>query len=57
MPSEYAKAYENIEPSVVRVISYVKKSRLKEDKECRGRKARPSPSPWARHQAATSPKR
>jgi S1-C subfamily serine protease len=31
MPSEYAKAYENIRPSVVRVISYVKKSRLKED--------------------------
>ena len=30
MPSEYARAYENIQPSVVRVISYVKKSRLKE---------------------------
>ena len=33
LPSEYAKAYEKIEPSVVRVISYVKKSRLKDDKE------------------------
>src|SRR5512133_1045786 len=33
LPSEYAKAYEKIEPSVVRVISYVKKSRLKSDKE------------------------
>lgn len=33
LPSEYAKAYEKIEPSVVRVISYVKKSRLKNDKE------------------------
>ena len=33
MPSEYARAYENIRPSVVRVISYVKKSRLKDDKE------------------------
>src|SRR3990167_5220372 len=31
LPSEYAKAYENILPSVVRVMSYVKKSRLKED--------------------------
>jgi S1-C subfamily serine protease len=31
MPSEYAKAYENILPSVVRVVSYVKKSRLKEE--------------------------
>jgi anti-sigma factor RsiW len=28
LPSEYAKAYENILPSVVRVVSYVKKSRL-----------------------------
>jgi S1-C subfamily serine protease len=31
LPSEYAKAYDNIFPSVVRVVSYVKKSRLKED--------------------------
>ncbi|TWO72359.1 trypsin-like serine protease [Caenimonas sedimenti] len=31
MPSEYARAYDNIRPSVVRVISYVKKSRLKEE--------------------------
>ena len=31
MPSEYARAYENIRPSVVRVVSYVKKSRLKEE--------------------------
>lgn len=31
LPSEYARAYENIRPSVVRVISYVKKSRLKEE--------------------------
>jgi S1-C subfamily serine protease len=31
LPSEYAKAYENIAPSVVRVVSYVKKSRLKEE--------------------------
>jgi S1-C subfamily serine protease len=29
LPSEYARAYENISPSVVRVVSYVKKSRLK----------------------------
>ena len=31
MPSEYARAYENIRPSVVRVISYVTKSRLKDE--------------------------
>jgi S1-C subfamily serine protease len=33
MPSEYSRAYENIRPSVVRVISYVKKSRVKEARE------------------------
>jgi S1-C subfamily serine protease len=33
LPSEYARAYENIRPSVVRVISYVKKSRLKGSKD------------------------
>jgi S1-C subfamily serine protease len=38
MPSEYARAYENVRPSVVRVVSYVKKSRLKEAME----KAHPS---------------
>ena len=31
IPSEYARAYDNVRPSVVRVVSYVKKSRLKED--------------------------
>jgi serine protease DegQ len=31
MPSEYARAYDNIRPSVVRVVSYIKKSRLKEE--------------------------
>jgi S1-C subfamily serine protease len=35
LPSEYARAYEKIEPSVVRVISYVKKSRLRDDKDTR----------------------
>ena len=30
LPSEYAKAYDNIRPSVVRVVSYVKRSRLKD---------------------------
>ena len=30
MPSEYARAYENVRPAVVRVVSYVKKSRLRE---------------------------
>jgi S1-C subfamily serine protease len=33
LPSEYAKAYDNVRPSVVRVVSYVKKSRLKEAME------------------------
>jgi serine protease DegQ len=28
LPSEYAKAYENISPSVVRVVSYVRRDRL-----------------------------
>ena len=30
LPSEYAKAYDNVRPAVVRVVSYIKKSRLKE---------------------------
>ena len=33
IPSEYARAYENIRPSVVRVVSYIKKSKLKEDRQ------------------------
>ncbi|MBC7604890.1 MAG: trypsin-like peptidase domain-containing protein [Ramlibacter sp.] len=33
MPSEYAKAYDTIRPSVVRVMSYVKRSRLKDEGE------------------------
>jgi S1-C subfamily serine protease len=44
MPSEYAKAYENIRPSVVRVLSYVKKSRLKDDKD-KLAQAKPKPKP------------
>ncbi len=44
MPSEYARAYENIRPSVVRVVSYVKKSRLKEEEAKLARKeAKPKP--------------
>ncbi|HSV47977.1 MAG TPA: peptidase S1, partial [Ramlibacter sp.] len=31
LPSEYARAYDNIRPSVVRVVSYVKRSRLKDE--------------------------
>jgi S1-C subfamily serine protease len=45
MPSEYAKAYENIRPSVVRVISYVKKSRLKDNKDSRSAGATAKPKP------------
>ena len=43
LPSEYAKAYENILPSVVRVVSYVKKSRLKEDHPAARSGAKPKP--------------
>jgi len=45
MPSEYAKAYDNIRPAVVRVVSYVKKSRLKEnlDNATRAGHAKPKP--------------
>lgn len=43
LPSEYAKAYENILPSVVRVVSYVKKSRLKEDHPSIRPGAKPKP--------------
>ena len=44
MPSEYARAYENVRPAVVRVISYVKKSRLKDAKE-RGHNAHSGTKP------------
>jgi S1-C subfamily serine protease len=40
MPSEYARAYENIRPAVVRVVSYVKKSRLREEDQ-KALRARP----------------
>jgi S1-C subfamily serine protease len=45
LPSEYAKAYETVRPSVVRVISYVKRSRLKEDPESPVPKAAAKPKP------------
>jgi len=45
LPSEYAKAYDNIRPSVVRVVSYVKKSRLKDEQAAKlgpsGQKPKP----------------
>jgi S1-C subfamily serine protease len=43
LPSEYAKAYDNVYPSVVRVVSYVKKSRLKEDPNSAKSGAKPKP--------------
>lgn len=44
LPSEYARAYDNIRPSVVRVISYVKKSRLKEtERKLASRAPKPKP--------------
>jgi serine protease DegQ len=45
MPSEYAKAYDNVRPSIVRVVSYVKKSRLKDDKESALSKGGAKPKP------------
>lgn len=45
MPSEYARAYENIRPSVVRVVSYVKRSRLKDDPAAKLGKGGAKPKP------------
>jgi serine protease DegQ len=44
MPSEYARAYENIRPSVVRVVSYIKKSRLRDtEAKITAKTAKPKP--------------
>jgi serine protease DegQ len=44
MPSEYARAYENVRPAVVRVVSYVKKSRLKDaESKLAAKTAKPKP--------------
>lgn len=44
MPSEYARAYENVRPAVVRVVSYIKKSRLREeDQKLLSKSAKPKP--------------
>jgi len=44
LPSEYARAYENVRPAVVRVISYVKKSRLRDaETKLSSRSAKPKP--------------
>ena len=44
MPSEYQRAYENIRPSVVRVVSYVHRSRLRdEDARLHARTQKPKP--------------
>ena len=45
MPSEYARAYDKISPSVVRVISYVKKSRLKKEEHVKNARLMPRPKP------------
>ena len=45
MPSEYARAYDKISPSVVRVISYVKKSRLKKEEPVKNARLMPRPKP------------
>jgi len=45
IPSEYARAYDKVRPSVVRVTSYIKKSRLKEESANlpKGGSAKPKP--------------
>lgn len=43
LPSEYAKAYQNVYPSVVRVMSYVRKNRLKDDPGSAHASPRPKP--------------
>lgn len=43
MPSEYARAYDKISPSVVRVVSYVKKSRLKREDNVKNARLAPRP--------------
>ena len=55
MPSEYARAYDKISPSVVRVISYVKKSRLKEEKDVKNARLAPRPKPLGPATGADSP--
>ena len=57
LPSEYAKAYEKIEPSVVRVISYVRKSRLKDGQDNhheRGMRQAQAAGPGARRRDAAN---
>ncbi|RZJ25959.1 MAG: trypsin-like serine protease [Haliea sp.] len=55
LPSEYAKAYENVRPSVVRVISYVKKSRLKDDTAPKLAQGVAKPKPLGPARAASAP--
>ncbi len=47
LPSEYAKAYEAVRPSVVRVVGYIKKDRLKPDPKDRAAAGSPKPAPGA----------
>ena len=45
MPSEYARAYDKILPSVVRVVSYVKKSRLVQERTADSKAAKAAARP------------
>jgi S1-C subfamily serine protease len=45
IPSEYARAYENIRPSVVRVVSYVRKDRLSAEQAAKLNKRSDKPKP------------
>ena len=51
MPSEYARAYDNIRPAVVRVVSYIKKSRLREAEARLAAKSGAKPKPLGPAQA------
>lgn len=47
LPSEYAKAYEAIRPSVVRVVGYVRRDRIKPDPAAKATPPRPAASAGA----------
>ncbi|MFC5498476.1 S1C family serine protease [Caenimonas terrae] len=55
MPSEYARAYDKISPSVVRVVSYVKRSRLKKDEPIKNARLAPRPKSLGPAQPGTQP--
>ncbi len=55
LPSEYAKAYENVRPSVVRVVGYVRADRLKPAPGAKGASAAKVPRPAPPKATASAP--